>query len=198
MKTIPLLLILAAWMFFTQAAYSDTTAQEALTEAQIDYNKGDLEAAKERFEFVLQLDPHNLTATNYLRMIETELAKSGKSGAALEKSLAALVVPHVALKSATFDATLDYLKTTAEKLSNGKVKANFVVAIPEDAAAKTRVSLDLTSVPFTEVLHYISEQTGFTFKIEKYAITVKMPSAEPAAVTTGSDTAPPPDTGAPK
>ncbi len=72
MKTFPLLVVMAAMLFFTQAARAQAqqvSVQDALTEAQHDYIRGDLDAAKERFQFVLELDPHNLTAQNYLRMI---------------------------------------------------------------------------------------------------------------------------------
>ncbi len=94
----------------------------------------------------------------------------------MEKALTALIIPHVQLKDATFDSTLEYLKQTAEKASGGKTKVSFVVQVPEDVATKTKVSIDLADIPFTEVLHYLSELTGFKFTIEKYAITVKMPS----------------------
>ena len=188
MKTFPLFLIMAAVLFFTPAGYAQqATAQEALTEAQRDYLKGDLDAAKERFGYVLQLDPTNLTAQNYLRMIETAEKSSGKNNP-LEKALNALVISHVELKEATFDTALQYLKQTAEKVGDGKTKVNFVVQVPADVVARTKVTLNLSDVPFTEVLHYLSELTGFKFKIEKYAITVKQASSEPAPVSSGSDT----------
>ncbi len=191
MKTLPLLLITAVMMLFTQTGYGqakDASAQDALTEAQRDYIKGDMDAAKERFQFVLALDPQNLTARNYLHMIETAEAASGKNGA-LEKELKALVIPRVELKEATFDTALAYLKQDAEKVSGGKTKVNFVVQLPADVVTSTKVTLNLSDVPFTEVLHYVSELTGFSFSIDKYAITVKQaPASTPAPVVNEAPT----------
>lgn len=198
MKTFPLFVVMAAVLFFSQPARAQqVSVQDALTEAQRDYIRGDTDAAKERFQFVLELDPHNVTAQNYLRMIQTSEANKGKNGE-LEKTLTSLVIPRVQLKDATFDSTLDYLKQTAEKASGGKTKVSFVVQVPAEVATRTKVSLDLSDLPFTEVLHYLSELTGFKFSIEKYAITVKMPSGQPTTVASGTDaTAPAPDTNAP-
>jgi Spy/CpxP family protein refolding chaperone len=190
MKTLPLLLISAVMMLFTQVGYGqgkEVSAQDALTEAQRDYIRGDMDAAKERFQFVLQLDPQNVTARNFLHMIETAEAASGKNGA-LEKELKALVIPHVELKEATFDTALEYLKQGAAKASGGKTKVNFVVQLPQDVLTSTKVTLNLSDVPFTEVLHYVSELTGFTFSIDKYAITVKQASASTPAPASNTDT----------
>jgi hypothetical protein len=194
MKTFPLVLITAALMLFPEFGYSqgkEVSAQDALTEAQRDYIRGDMDAAKERFQFVLQLDPQNITALNYLRMIVTAENASGRNGA-LEKELNALVIPHVELKEATFDTTLEYLKQTAAKVSGGKTKVNFVVQLPQDVATSTKVTLNLSDVPFTEVLHYVSELTGFTFSIDKYAITVKQASAATPAPVVEETPAPTP------
>ena len=190
MKTFPLFLLGAAILLFIQPAQAQQqqqpSVQDALTEAQRDYYRGDIDAAKERFQYVLEVDPHNLTAQNFLRTIESSQVNNG--AAAQEKALKAIVLDHVQLKDASLDSTLTYLKQTAEKASGGKTKVNFVVQVPEEVVAKTKVNLDLSSVPFTEVLHYLSELTGFKFTIEKYAITVKLPSAPPASVASGSDT----------
>lgn len=187
---------MAAMMFFTQAARAQINEQDTLTEAQRDYIKGDLDAAKLQFQLVLEVDPHNMIAQNYLRMIATKQNNSGND--ALQKTLDALVLPHVQLKDATFDTALDYLKQTAVKISDGKTKVNFVVAVPAEIAAQKRVTLDLADVPFTAVLHYITEQTGFQFVIDQYAITVKLPSAAtPASVASGTDAVPAPDASMP-
>jgi len=201
MKTHPLVFITAVTMLFTQNGYSqatDASVRDALTEGQRDLMRGDMQGAKERFQFVLKYEPDNVTAKNYLHTIETQ-ESSGAKGSELEKTLTALIIPHVELKGATFDTSLEYLKQTAAKLTDGKTKVNFVVAVPQDALVKATVTLDLSSVPFTQVLHYMSEQTGFSFTIDKYAITVKQgPAAEPAPANTGTDAATPaPDAAVP-
>ncbi len=39
--------------------------------------------------------------------------------------------------------------------------------------AKQTVTLNLTNIPFTEVLKYVGQLTGTRFDIEKYAIVVR-------------------------
>jgi hypothetical protein len=178
MKTSPLFLIAAALLFSLSPLRAQVSAQQLLTEAQQSYIRGDVDAAKEKFKLVLELDPQNVVARNYLRNIATAELSNGRNGD-LEKQLKALIIPHVELKDATFSTALEYLKQTAAKIS-GKAKINFVVAVPSAVADSKTITLNLSDVPFTEILHYLSELTGFQFSIEQHAIIVKQ--AQAAAV----------------
>jgi hypothetical protein len=183
MKILPVFLF-AAMVLFTHVSNAQSK-QELLTEAQRDYLRGDADNAKQKFKMVLESDPRNVTAQNYLRMIAVQ-EKSGNGAGQLEKQLQALILPRVELKDATFGTALEYLKQNAAKVSEGKTKVSFVVQVPADIADSKKVTLSLTNVPFTEVLRYMGELTGFRFAIEKYAIFVKektgapSPSAQPA------------------
>jgi hypothetical protein len=158
---------------------------QLLTEAQTSLVRGDRPAAKAKFQSVLTIDPKNVTAKGYLAKIAADEAKEAVGGSQ-EKQLAKLMLPKVDFKEATFSATLDYLKQSANKLSDGKQAVNFVVQLPE-AQANTPITLSLTNVPFTEVLKYLGSLANVSFSYDRYAITVR-----PAAPTAQATTAPAP------
>ena len=94
----------------------------------------------------------------------------------MEKQLKALILEKVDLKDATLGTAFQYLKQKAAKQSADKILVNFVVQLPPDFTTAQRVTLNLANIPFTEALHYLCEQVGVEYKIEKYAIIVKMKS----------------------
>ena len=184
MKTFPLVLLAAILMSCAGTAYSQSNADaahEALTDAQHAYIKGDLDTAKQQFKIVLELDPHNVTALNYMRMIATQEKATGQSGAGREKQLQALILPRVELKDTSFGVALDYLKQMAAK--QGDAGINFVVQVPQDVVDAKKITLNLTNIPFTEVLRYMGELTSFKFVVEKYAISVKSTESSPAVTS---------------
>ena len=166
MKLLPILLALAC----TGAALAEDM-QRLLTEAQVAYQKGDMVAAKRNFELVNRMDPRNPTAIGYLKMIATQ-TKTDSAGAAVEKSLTALIVPQVQFKEATFGSALDFMKKKCTEVSGGKQTVNFVVQPGIDQEA-TRVTLSLSNIPFTEALRYMGELASVKFEYQKYAIMVR-------------------------
>lgn len=167
----------------TSVSFGESAAQ-LLSEAQAAYLRGDLEAAKRNFELVNQLEPRNATAIGYLRMIKAKEAKGG-GGAKLEKQLQSVILPQVQFREATLGSALDFLKQQVTKLTDGKLAVNFVLQLPEETVKTTQVTLNLTNVPFTEVLRYVGTLTNVTFSYEQYAIAVK-----PKAVSVTTANAP--------
>ncbi len=141
-----------------------------LTQAQKAYVAGDLETAKPLFQKVLAADPQNVAARNYLKAI-AQAESQANPGASMEKQLQALILPKVEFHDATLDSALDALKQQAAKASGGKVQPNFVIAPGVNASAP--ITLNLTNVPFREVLRYVGDLAKVSFGIDRYAITVK-------------------------
>ena len=129
---------------------------------------------------VYQLDPRNVVAINFLQKIKV-LEKSAPRVVDQERRLAGLIVPKVQLKDATIGAVFDYLKTTAGKLTDGKVSVNFVLKLPEDVVKTQTVSLNMTNAPFTEVVKYVAELANLSVQYQQYAVLVT-PKAAPAPV----------------
>lgn len=200
MKTSPLLFLLpiSFCLLLAPVAEAQVDTKEMMTEAQKAYMKGDLDTAKIKFAQIVEIEPRNVLAQNYLSMI-TQREKGEVKNRVLENQLKSLVLPKVEMKEMTFTTALEYLKQQATKESDGKVAVNFVVMVPADVSSKP-VSLSLTNVPFTEVMRYLGEMTGSEFVIEKYAIKVRMPAAAAAPVVDSSSAttpspAPAPQTG---
>jgi hypothetical protein len=164
---------------------ADAVAQ-LLAEAQTAMLRGDIPAAKAKFQSVKTLDPKNVTAAGYLAKIAAQEAKDGVNGSQ-EKQLAKLILPKVEFREATFSSTLDYLKQSVTKLTDGKQSVSFVVQQVPEAQANMPVTLSLTNVPFTEVVKYLGSLANVSFTYDRYAITVR-----PAAPTAQATTAPAP------
>jgi len=171
MKTIASLLVVA---FAVTTAYANP--QQLSSEAQRAYLAGDLATAKAKFQTVLEADPKNITAINYLRMIKTQEAQNG--GSQLAKQLESLILPKVELKDASFSTALEYLK---QRAADQKVAVSFVSQIPKETMDATSVSLNLRDAPFTESLRYICQMAGAIFVVEKYAVVIKSAPADAPA-----------------
>lgn len=169
MKLLQKILCLTAALALAGVAHGET-AQQLLTQGQLAYQRGDYETAKRNLELVNRMDPRNPTAIGLLKMIQAQQKKGG--GQTAEKALSALILPQLQFKEASLGSALDFLKKKAADLSGGKVAANFVVqpGIDQD---NTRVTLNLSNIPFTEAVRYIGELANVTFEYQQYAIMVR-------------------------
>jgi hypothetical protein len=161
-KALVLLLITAAVAFA-----AENSTQELLTDAQRNYLRGDLEAAKSGFQRVLEIEPRNHSALRYLRMIQAQEAKSG-GGGQLEKELRSVSIARVDFRQASLDSALQYLKQEAAR--QGKEGISFVVQPDVDQLQK--ITLNLSNVPLLEVLRYIGDLANVRFDVQQYAIVV--------------------------
>lgn len=159
-----------------------------MSEAQTAYIRGDTEGAKKQFQLVLQIDPRNQVASNYLRMIQAQDAKK-PVGNNQEIQLAKLIIPKLEFRDATLGSAIEYLRQAVTKASDGKQSVNFVLNIPDEQAKTQTITLALSNIPFTEVVKYIGELAGLRFDYEKYAIKV---SSKGGATASATGTAPAP------
>lgn len=179
MKFLPQVLLLATLLVSATAAEAQTVPQ-LLSEAQGAYMRGDMATAKKAFEEVYSLDPKNVTAIGYLRMIKAQ-ERNAPKGNAVEKSLASVVIPKVEFRDATLGAALDYLRQAVPKATDNKQTVNFVVQVPPERLQSQTVTLNLTNVPFTEILKYVGGITDLQFEFDKYAVLVKPKSPTASA-----------------
>ena len=171
MKLLPVLALLLVTATSLLAAPPAPEVGQFLTDGQTAFNKGDYATAKGAFEMVYQMDPRNVTAINYLQKIKV-LEKGAPKNVDQEKQLAALIVPKVQLKEATIGSVFDYLKTTAGKLSDGKIAVNFVLKLPDDVIKTQTITLSMNNAPFTEVVKYVAELANLNVQYQKFAVLV--------------------------
>ncbi len=167
----PILIFLSLFLF-THAIFAGPEVDELLSQGKLAFKKGDMEAALEKFELAIGLEPDNKVARGYLKNIKLAQSKSGNTRE-LENDLKTLILPKIEFRNASFASVLDYMKLQAEKHSEGKIKVNFVVQLSNDFMERQKLTLSLNNTPYTEILRYVAEMAGVKISIEKYAIVVK-------------------------
>jgi len=158
-------------------ALADDTASVPMlmSQAQRAYIAGDYDGAKELFNEVLQLDPQNNQAIQFLRAIRVR--EAGLPGDPKNNPVNSLIIPKIEFKDATFASALDFFK---KKAADQKVDVAFVSQLPP-AQMEHTVTLSLSNIPFLAALTYLCEQNNALYKIERYAIVITpLPSASPA------------------
>ncbi len=153
-------------------------------EAQRAYIAGKTDEAKTKFELLLQMDPQNIRAKNYLNMI---LVANKQKGGTIEKQLSAIVLPKVEFQEATFGSALEFVRQEVGRLTEKKTAVSFVLQIPE-SAKEAPITLSLASIPVTELLRYMGEMAKVEFRYEQHAVVVRpvgsaQPDAKPVADT---------------
>ncbi len=150
-----------------------------MAQAQRAYLAGDYDTAKDLFAQVLELDPQNNVAIQFLRRIK--LAEAGQAPTPAQDPLKQLLLPKLNFKNATFSAALDYLKQEAAKQS---VTVSFVPQLP-DAQLQHPITLSLGQIPFLDALTYVCQLDGAVYKVDPYAIVITpKPPETPGDATT--------------
>ena len=150
-------------------ALADSDEPSLMAQAQRAFIAGDYDTAKQIFGEVIELDPHNTVAIQYLRNIR--LAQAGALPTPKD-TLHGLILPRVELKAATFSAALDFFKREAAAQS---VTVSFVPQLPA-AQMDRSVTLSLSQIPFLDALKYLCQLDDATYKVERYAIVI-LPAA---------------------
>jgi len=159
---------------------ADGTEPQLMAQAQRAYLAGDYDTAKDLFAQVIELDPQNNVAIQFLRRIR--LAQAGQAPTPAQDPLKQLVLPKVSLNNASFASALDFLKQQAAKQS---VNVSFVPQLP-DAQLQHPITLSLGEIPFLDALNYVCQLDGAVYKIDPYAIVITPKPAD----TPGDGSAP--------
>ena len=157
-------------------AVADTGVPVLMGQAQRAYVAGDFSTAKDLFNQVLEIQPTNTVAIQFLRAIRVR--EAGLPPATNRDPLKELILPKIDFKEATFSAALDFLK---QKAAEQSVTVSFVSQLPA-AQMEHTVTLNLSNIPFLDALHYLCQLNNATFNVERYAIVI-MPVPTAAALS---------------
>ena len=172
----PLLVLLLA----SAATLSAETVQEIYARGVRASIGGDDATARQLFQQVLAADPNNKAAAISLRRLEMASASQGT----LKTRTEALIISKVDFHEASLTSVLDYLPKLATQDSGGKVALNIVRMFPKEYGDEKKITLQLASVPMSNVLEYIGQLGGLTVEYQKAAIVLKLqeaPKPAPAA-----------------
>ena len=89
----------------------------------------------------------------------------------LERKLRDLRVPHVEFNNATLDEAIEYLRVTSRNIDPDGRGVDFILNLEQDARNRP-LSLNLTNVPLEELLRYMTQQAGATYRIETNAVVI--------------------------
>lgn len=190
MKLLPSLLFAGLLLSTSPLFAAGESLQQVLSDAQTAYIQGDLVTAKKNFEMVVQLDPKNVVARNYLRILQSQLAAAPK-GNAIEKQLSTVILPKVDFRDASIGSVFDYLRQQVPKISNGKANVNFVLQVPDQTLQSQTVTLQLSNVPFPVALKYLCDLAELQAEYQQYAIKVTPRGAAPKPVAAPDTNKPP-------
>jgi hypothetical protein len=152
-------------------AVADDTIPKLMGQAQRAYVAGDYDTAKGLFGQVLELQPNNTLAIQFLRAIRQR--EAGLPTPASHDPIGSLMIPKIDFKAATCSAALDFLK---QKAAEQSVTVSFVSQLPAAQMEQT-VTLNLNNIPFLDALHYLCQLNNATYKVERYAIVILPASA---------------------
>jgi hypothetical protein len=164
--------LIAALFLLPVSLLADGDVPALMAQAQRAYLGGDYETAKELFGEVVEIDPQNTLAIQYLRNIR--LAEAGKPPAPKADPIKSLILQKVDLKEATFSAALEFFR---QKAADQSVTVSFVPELPAPQMAHT-VTLSLAQIPFLDALHYLCQLNSADYKVEPYAIVITPLSAD--------------------
>jgi general secretion pathway protein D len=96
-------------------------------------------------------------------------ARSGRD-AILEK-LRSMIVPKVDFSGATLEEVIEYIRVRSRDLDPKGRGVDFVMNVPAESSGKL-VSLYLEQVPLEDVLRYVTEKAGASYRVEDRAVTI--------------------------
>jgi hypothetical protein len=172
------LLVASVFVILPRLGLADPTVPQLMGDAQRAYLARDYQTATELFNQVLEIDPHNTLAIQYLRNIH--LAQAGMPNVAKDP-IKDLMLPKIEFKDATFTSALDFFKEQAAKQG---VTVSFVAQLPEPQL-EHRVTLSLSNIPFLDALRYLCEQNNAVSTQEPYAIVIKPVPADASPAPAG-------------
>ncbi|MFN0076854.1 MAG: Amuc_1098 family type IV pilus outer membrane protein [Prosthecobacter sp.] len=94
-------------------------------------------------------------------------AQSGRE--TITQRLRTLIFPKVEFSGATLDEVAELLRVRSRDLDPQGKGVSFVLSVPPEARNKP-VSLNLFNVPMEEVLRYVSEMCGVTYRVDDHAV----------------------------
>ncbi len=109
---------------------------------------------------------------------------------AITQKLRTLIFPKVDFAGATLDEVTELLRVRSRDLDPQGKGVGFVMNVPPESRNKP-ISLNLFNVPMEEVLRYVSEMSGVTYKVDDHAVIFVSLSERGSAVTTRTFRVPP-------
>ncbi|HEY1049862.1 MAG TPA: tetratricopeptide repeat protein, partial [Prosthecobacter sp.] len=106
------------------------------------------------------------------------------------QKLRTLKVPQIELSGVTLEEATELLKVRSRDLDPEGRGVSFIINVPPEARNKP-ISLTLFNVPLEEVLRYVSETAGVTYKVDEHAVIFTSVSEQGSAIISRAFRVPP-------
>jgi len=92
----------------------------------------------------------------------------------LEAKLKGMILPKVEFREASLGDVINHLSDTCRELDPEKRGANFVLKLPQGQTGEAlpKVTLNLRNAPLYDVVRYVSELAGLSFRVEANAVLI--------------------------
>ena len=167
MKTSMLLLaaVFAALVPATVQAVDDLHV--IYEEGRAAFNAGEFQLAREKLAYVLTKNPTHLPTRAMMAQIERVM---GVDNVMLRKSYEKIIIDRIEFADVELNDAITAVRLKAKMATNDKVALNLIIKNPE--LGKKIVSINLTQVPLTEVLHYLAQLAGGRLTYDKTAVMI--------------------------
>lgn len=85
--------------------------------------------------------------------------------------LASYQMPNVEFQGATIDEVIELLRIRSRDLDPQGKGVDFVISL-DDSSRKAAISLSMQNVPMDEVLRYVTEMAGVSYRVEPHAVVI--------------------------
>ena len=135
------------------------------------FNAGQWDLAREKLALVAAKNPSHAPTMAMLAQIQQKL---GVDNTMLRKSYSTVIIDKIEFSDAALDEAIEAVRILSKKATNGKIIPNIIMKDPE--IGKKQVSLNLTNIPLSEVLNYLSKLAGAKLTYEKNAVMFASPA----------------------
>lgn len=99
-------------------------------------------------------------------------ATTGGSGReSILQRLTSYQMPNVEFQGATIDEVVELLRIRSRDLDPQGKGVDFVISL-DDSSRKTAISLTMQNVPMDEVLRYVTQMAGVSYRVEPHAVVI--------------------------
>jgi len=116
------------------------------------------------------------------------VARSGR--AQVEKKLRGLRIAHVDFSGAGLDEVMEYLRVTSRNVDPTGRGIDIIVHLDAEARGR-QISLNLNNVPLEDLLRYVTEMAGVTYRVEANAVMIVSLTERSTTLITKSYKVPP-------
>jgi tetratricopeptide (TPR) repeat protein len=129
------------------------------------FNAGQWDLAREKLLQVAAKNPAHVPTRAMLAQIQMKL---GADNTALRKTYQGVIIEKIEFSDAALEEAVEAVRILSKRASAGKIVPNIIIKDPE--LGKKQVSLNLSSMPLSEVLNYLAKLAGAKLIYDKNAV----------------------------